>query len=81
MHKDFITLEGIQNYVKSKGENGGPLSLNCNVTSRRLPSRIHLDAGGGKLLMIMICMCALFIAALRDEPVRKTCVKLETVIG
>ena len=29
--------------------------------------------------MIMICMCALFIAALRDEPVWKTCAKLETV--
>ena len=24
MHKDFITLEGIQNYVKSKGENDFP---------------------------------------------------------
>ena len=31
--------------------------------------------------MIMICMCALFIAALRDEPVWKTCTEFETANG
>ena len=29
--------------------------------------------------MIMICVCALFIAALWDEPVWKTCAELETI--